>query len=363
MKLKTGLSLCAALAVVLLVILWLFSRNPRTVYSYSEASYADIASTVTISGKISPEVEVLVRPRISAYVSDVLVECGDKVKKGQRLIVLDAIPDIFALEEANAAVELEKIALKQAEIDFARARELFDGKAISTKEYELAGNALDVAKEHLALAQNRYSIIVNGGSKRTPEHNESIVCSPIDGIVSEILANEGESVSPTGMAICRIAGNGPLVFKGYVDETDMASICEGLDMNLVLGAYPDIVIPAKIVSISSFGKADGGFAQFEIEAALVSVPEGIELRSGFSANAKIVTHIEEHALSVPEECIRFDENHMPYVLRLTSAPGNVRHQRWEKIPVTLGISNGIIIQVTSGLGENDFVQTLAKKKI
>ncbi|MCQ2174173.1 MAG: biotin/lipoyl-binding protein [Bacteroidales bacterium] len=134
MKLKTGLFSFAALALFLLVILWLLSRNPREVYSYAEVGYSDIASTMTISGKISPEKEVQIRPRISAHVSDILVECGDKVKKGQRLVILEAIPDVFALEEANAAVELEKIAQKQAQTDFERAKVLYAGKSISTKE-------------------------------------------------------------------------------------------------------------------------------------------------------------------------------------------------------------------------------------
>ena len=363
MKLKNALFSLAALALVLLVVLWQLSRSPRTGYSYAEVTYSDIASTMTISGKISPAREVEIRPRISAYVSEILVECGDEVKKGQRLVRLEAIPDILALEEANTALELEKIALRQAQTDFERAKKLYDGNSISTKEYELAQNGLDVAEERMALALNRRDIIVNGCSNRYSEYDESIVRSPIDGVVSSIPVIEGETVSPVGKVVCTVADDGPLVFKGNVDETDISSLKKGLDVELVLGAYPNIVIPARIVSISSFGKTDKGFTQFEIEASLTAIPESVELHSGFSANAKVVTRRENHVLSVPEECIRFDENRMPYVLRLTSDSRNVHRQQWEIVPVTLGISDGKSIQIISGLEENDLVQALAQNRI
>lgn len=368
MKLKSSIIISSAVVLVLLAVLWLFSRTPKTVYSYTAAGYADIVSTITVSGKLSPEKEVDIKPHIYAYVSDILVHCGDEVKKNQQLFKLEAIPDVFALEEADAAVELETIALKQAQTDFERAEILFAGNSISTKEYELAKNALDVAREHLVLATNRRSIIVNGSSKRSSQYNESVVLSPVDGIVSEIFVNQGESVSPfgpgsLGTAICRIADNGQLVFKGNVDETDISFIHKGMKVSLVLGAFPDTEVQAEIISISSFGRSYSGFTQFEIRASLNSVPQNIELRSGFSANAKIETNRAEHVLSVPEECIRFDKNSMPYVMRLTSAPGNMRRQRWESVPVTLGISNGRIIQVLSGLEENDIVQTVAEKSI
>lgn len=363
MKIKTVLYLATSFSLVLIVALWLLSRIPRDVYSYATASYFDIVSTMTVSGKITPEREVEIRPRISAYVSDILVECGDKVKKGQRLVRLEAIPDVFALEEANAALELEKIALRQAQTDFERAEKLYEGNSISTKEYELAQNGLDVAEERLMLALNRRNIIVNGCSKRSSEYDESIVRSPIDGVISSIQVTEGETVSPIGKVICTVADNGPLVFKGNVDETDISSLKKGLDVELVLGAYPNIVIPARLVSISSFGRSDRGFTQFEIEASLISVPEGVDLHSGFSANAKIAICRAGHVLSVPEECIRLDMDRTPYVWRLTSNPANVRRQRWEKVPVTLGISDGVVIQITSGLEENNLIQTSIKKKI
>ncbi|MCQ2150162.1 MAG: efflux RND transporter periplasmic adaptor subunit [Bacteroidales bacterium] len=365
-RIRTFISIAAVSA--LLAVSWLFSRKPVTVYSLAEAKYADIVSTLTVSGTISPSVEIAVKPRITAYISEIVVKCGDTVRKGQRLMILDAIPDAALLEEADAAVALEKISVKQAESDLKRAEKLHAGHSISGKEYEAAQSALDIAKERLTLASNRRNIILRGGSERSPEQDASVVFSPVSGIISEILVNEGETVSPYGVltpgtTLCKIADDGPLVFKGLVDETDIALLRKGMNARLILSAAPGNIIPARIESISSFGKAGNGFTRFEIKASIDSVPEGVELRSGYSANAKIETSRVEHALSIPEECIHFDDELNPYVLRLISNPKKSQRQLWETVPVKLGVSDGNTVQIVSNLSEKDFVQHKVKIKI
>lgn len=368
MKNKTTFIIIGAVVIVLLAVLWLFSRNPKTVFACAEAGYADISSTLTVSGKITPDREIGIKPHISAYVSAIHVKTGDRVRKGQLLMTLTPIPDASLLEEADAEIKLQSIALEQAKVDFERAEKLFEGGSIPRKEYEAARNALAAAKERSTLAANRRRIIVNGGSARSAQNNASRICSPVDGVVAEIAVDEGETVSPSGIAaggstLCKIADNGPLVFKGDVDEIDVVALREGIPVNIVLGALPDKVLTGELTSISSFGQTRNGFTQFEIKASVVSVPEGVELRSGYSANAKIETGRVENVLAVPEECIRFDENLEPYVLRLISSPGKIRHQRWEPVPVTLGISDGQYYQIESGLEEGDLVQSKTEKTI
>jgi len=181
-------------------------------------------------------------------------------------------------------------------------------------------------------------------------------------VVTEVFVNEGETVSAFGpisggTTLCGVADDGPLVFKGNVDEIDVVSLYEGASVSLVLGALPDVYLPAVVSSISPFGQSRNGFTQFEIKAALDSIPSGIHLRSGFSANAQIRTSCVEQVLSLPEECIRFDESRTPYVFRLTSSPEDERHQKWETVYVELGISDGSMIQILSGLNENDVIRS------
>ena len=362
MKYKALTFSLAATVIVLTAGLWWLSTSPRTAYSCAQVQYEDITTTLTVSGTITHSKEIAITPRITGSVSTINVKSGQKVSKGQVLMTLQAIPDLSKLEIAEESVDLEEIALKQADADFVRAQQLYEGKAISEKEYEAARNSLAIAKNRYTSAVNQRRIITDGNSGRKTSDNASIVFSPIDGEVTEIFVDEGETVAAmgftgTGTMLCRIGDDGPLVFKGNVDETDIASLKEGDRATLVLGAFPDKTIPAIITSISTFGQTQKGFTLFEIEADLGSVPKGVNLRCGFSANAHIRTGCHKHVLSLGEECIKFDEFSSAYVLKLVSPVENVRHQKWEKVYVTLGESDGSKIQIISGLEEGDYVQS------
>lgn len=357
MKRTYKILLIAAIGLALVLFLYL-SRGSSVYYECAQVSYSDIVSTLTVSGKITSSQEIEVKPRIEAYVSSINVKSGDRVSKGQLLMTLDAIPDMALLEDAEAQVELQDIALKQAELDFKRATTLWEAKSISKKEYEAAQNALASARELKKSAENKKLIISRGGSSTV---NGSKVVSPIDGVVAEVIVHEGEMVNAIGMGspgspLCRIADNGPLLFKGNVDEIDIASISVGMPAELTLGALPSQKLHATISEIEAFGHTKNGYSQFEIKANLGDIPQGVVLRSGYSANAQIAVAQVSHVLSIPEGCIKFDENLNPYVLRLVSDINNVRKQEWEQVPVTLGINDKKNIQVLSGLNENDFIQ-------
>jgi len=357
MKKSHKITLIAAAALALVLFLYL-SRGSSDYYECAQVGYSDIVSTLTVSGKITSSQEIEVKPRIEGIVSSINVKCGDRVKKGQVLMTLEAIPDMTSLESAQAQVEIQDIALKQAELDFQRASALWESNSISRKEWEEAKNALASARELKKSAENRKLIISRGGSSSI---NGSRVVSPIDGVVAEVIAHEGQAVNAIGLAspgtpLCRIADNGPLLFKGDVDEVDISSISVGMSAELTLGALPSQKISATISEIEAFGHTKNGYSQFEIKANLDQIPQGVVLRSGYSANAQIAVAQVQNVLCIPEGCIKFDENLNPYVMRLTSDIKNVRHQKWEQVPVTLGINDKQNIQILSGLGENDLIQ-------
>jgi len=354
-SLKIFLVIAAIACVALLVVL---SRDPKDVFECEEVQYSDITSTLTVSGKISALNEIEVKPRIEAYVSSIHVKCGDRVSKGQVLMTLEAIPDLALLESADTEVELQKIALRQAELDFQRAATLIEGNSISQKEYEAAINNLSAAKEQMKLANNKRMIVANGGSKN---NDASKVLSPVDGIVSEVIVHEGEAVNAIsyaspGTPLCRIADGGPLVFKGDVDEVDIASITVGMPAVLTLGALPSQTIQATVTEIESFGHAKNGYTQFEVTASISDTPQDVVLRSGYSANADITIETANHVLSIPEGCIMFDDNLNPYVIRLVSDRKGSQ-QKFEEIPVTIGINDKQNVQILSGLAEHDMVKS------
>lgn len=150
-----------------------------------------------------------------------------------------------------------------------------------------------------------------------------------------------------GTTIAKVADLSDIVFNGEIDEIQVGKLHTGMTVTLVPGAMQNISIPAVLEYISPEGKLVNGTRKFEVKAA-ADIPAGISIRSGYSVNASIQLERAAGAMSVDEVCIAFEDD-QPYVYRLTSADDNVQDQKWERIPVTLGISDGLYIEVKSGI--------------
>ena len=193
--------------------------------------------------------------------------------------------------------------------------------------------------------------------------NTTIVTSPISGLVLNVPVKEGSSVSATSMfsdgtTVCTVADMSDVLFKGNIDETEVARLRVGMPTTLVLGAMQDIKVPATLEYISPEGVEQNGVTKFEVWAA-VNIPEGIDVRSGYSVNARIVTEEHKGALSIDEASVVFDAD-SAYVYRLTSSPEDLSSQEWERIPVKVGMSNGIYVEILQGVNAGDHLRGIKK---
>ena len=124
---------------------------------------------------------------------------------------------------------------------------------------------------------------------------------------------------------------------------------------ITVGALQDLRLNAQLEYISPKGIETNGANQFEIKAA-ITVPEGQTLRSGYGANAEIVLSRVSHAISVPESALEFVGD-STFVYLLTDS---VPHQSFERRAVTTGLSDGIRIEVKSGLKVGEKVRGILK---
>jgi HlyD family secretion protein len=113
----------------------------------------------------------------------------------------------------------------------------------------------------------------------------------------------------------------------------------------------DVKIPATLDYISPEGTMENGARMFELKAT-AHIPENVAIRSGYSVNANITLSEARQALSINETCVEFEDG-KAYVYRLTSAEKDVENQKWERIPVELGISDGVYVVVKSGISKTD----------
>ena len=267
------------------------------------------------------------------------------------------------LTQAQSSVEAARISLDEIQRETERTQRLYDKGVVSKEEYEQAQNRLDAAKDKLSAARAQVEVIQKGSSARAGNINTTEVRSTMNGIVLNVPVKEGTSVSGSsaysdGTTIATVADMKNIIFHGNIDETEVAKLHTGMDVTLTPGSMQDVKIPAVLDYISPEGTLQNGAKVFELKAT-ATIPQGVEIRSGYSVNASITLSEAKQALSIDETCVEF-EGKKTYVYRLTSPKDDVENQEWERIPVELGISDGIHVVVKSGVSKSDIIRGIQK---
>ncbi len=352
----------AALVVVVLIFIWTFyylwskGQPVETTYETSKAAIADIEKTTIATGKIEPRNEIDIKPQISGIITEIYKEAGQMVQKDEVIAKVKVIPEMGELNAAESRVRVARINFEQAKTDFERVKNLHDEKLISTEEFDNAEATYKKNQEELSTAEDNLEIVKTGISKRSANASNTLIRSTITGLILDIPVKVGNSVilSNTfndGTTIATVADMNDLIFKGNIDETEVGRLREGMLVNITLGALQDVVFDAKLEYISPKGVEQNGANQFEIKAAM-HVPDSITVRSGYSANAQIVLQSAKGVLTVPESSLEFSGD-STFVYVLTDS---VPTQQFDRRQITIGISDGIKIEVKDGVAEGDIIR-------
>lgn len=338
------------------VFLYVKSLPQPVAYSEFTPKIADIRKTTVVTGKIEPRNEVAIKPQISGIISELLKEAGNTVKEGEVIAKVKVIPDMGQLSSAQSRLRLANINVKQARTDYEREKVLYDKGLVSADEYDKIAQAYRQAKEEVAAAEDNLQVVRDGVSKSNASASSTLVRSTITGVILDIPVKVGNSVilSNTfndGTTIASVADMNDLIFRGNIDETEVGRLVTGMPMKLSIGALQDKTFEASLEYISPKAVDNNGANQFEIKAA-VSVPEGNKIRSGYSANAEIVLASAKNVLTVPESAIEFSgSDTFVYIVK-----GSGEDKTYERRKVTTGLSDGVNIQIKSGLSAKDRVR-------
>ena len=367
MKKFFRLFLFALVALVFIgtfVFLYLNSRPKPVVYETLTPSVLDLSKTTVVTGKIEPRDEVAVKPQISGIITELLKEAGQHVEAGEVIAKLKVIPDMNQLASAESRVRLSRLNLEQAKTDHERQKTLYDKGLISANEYEKVRQSYNQAREEANIAQEQLELTRDGVSASNASSSNTLVRSTISGIILDIPVKVGNSVilSNTfndGTTIASVADMSNLVFRGNIDETEVGRLTVGMPMQITIGALQDLRFSASLEYISPKATATtGGANQFEIKAA-VSVPadslasSASLIRSGYSATAQIVLEKVDKVLTIPEAAVEFSgDSTFVYVIKQDKA----KEQTYERRQVTTGLSDGINIEIRSGLKADELVR-------
>lgn len=362
--LKTVVAVLVALLVgYTFYLLWELSQPKPVVYGISTPEVRDIELVTVASGTLETRSQVELKPQVTGIVQELRVSAGKTVHVGDIVAVIRIIPDMSQLNSAQSQVESARIDLSQAERDAARSRRLYDDGVVSQEENEQQQHKLAMAREALKAAQYQVDVLRKGFSARSAAENTTTVRSSMTGTVLDVPVKVGTSVSgssqfSSGTTIAKVGNMRDIVFNGSIDEADVAKLRVGMQATVVPGAMPDVKIPATLEYISPEGTIENGAKVFEVRAA-AHIPDSVEVRSGYSVNAFFVTNKVSGVMAIDESCIVF-EDQKPYVYRLTTNPADSLHQQFERLPVEIGLSDGLHVEVKKGVDKNMILRTTKK---
>ena len=337
-----------------LVFIYRKSQKEDVVYKIHQPFRTDIVQKIVATGTIVPEKEVDITPKISGVLQEIFVEPGDEVKKGDVIAKIQVVPNMVNLNSAESRVRKSEISLDDATREYERNKPLLEAEIITEVEFNQFKLAYSNAIEELRAAKDNLLLIRNGVTRGTESRTNTLIRSTIDGMVLDIPLKEGSSVIESnnfnnGTVVAQVADIRKMIFEGVVDESDVNKLKAGMPIRLTIGAIEGKVFDAVITYIAPKGKEEQGAVQFDVKAT-VSLREDAFIRVGYSANADIIIEEKKNVLAINEGLLQFDDNGSFVELETD------KEQKFEKVYVETGLSDGINVQIVKGLGEDAMVK-------
>lgn len=338
------------------VFLWMQSQPKTVEYEVCTPKVMDLRKTTIVTGKIEPRNEVNVKPQISGIITEIMKEAGQMVQAGEIIAKVKVIPDMGQLSNAQARVRLAQINLKQAETNYQREKQLFDKGLVSADEFDKVRQAYNQAREERQAASDNLEVVRDGVSSGNANTSSTLIRSTISGLILDVPVKVGNTVilSNTfndGTTIATVANMNDLIFRGNIDETEVGSLVAGMPMKITIGALQNEKLQASLEYISPKAVESNGANQFELKAAITGLGT-TRIRSGYSANAEIVLAEAKGVMTVPESCIEFVGNDtFVYLVK-----GDAQQPVYQRRQVSVGLSDGINIEIKKGLTRKDSVR-------
>lgn len=351
------MALVAVIFIGTFVFLYIKSQPQPEVYDEFTLQRMNIRKTTVVTGKIEPRNEVNVKPQISGIITEILKEAGETVLEGEVIAKVKVIPDMGSLSAAQSRLRLAEINRKQAQTDYDREKTLFDKGLVAADEYDKIAQALRQAREEVDAAQDNLEVVRDGVSKSNASASSTLIRSTITGLILDIPVKVGNSVILAntfndGTTIATVANMNDLIFRGNIDETEVGRLSTGMTMKITIGALQDLKFDARLEYIAPKATDQNGANQFEIKAAVNLPSNATNIRSGYSANAEIVLAEAKNVLAVQESAIEFDgDDTYVYVIK-----GEGDKKTYERRKVQTGISDGINIEIRSGVKPNERIR-------
>lgn len=355
MKLKNILIILLILGFLFAIAYFVRTNSTSSIeYDTSSPFISSIQKTSVVTGTVIPEDEVDIKPQLNGIIDNILVEEGDIVEVGQLIAIIKVVPDERSVYGARAQVTAARLTVQNAERQIKRAKELFEKQIISQQDYEDAELNYNTAKENLIAAQNDLEILRKGSVAGSSTANTNIRAT-VSGTILEIPVKLGDQVIAAnnfneGTSVAIIADLNEMIFEGQVDEAEVGRLELGQSLKVNMAAIPGREFDAILKFVAPKGTEQGGAVQFKIEADL-TLDEDTFVRAGYSANGSLVVENKQEIMVIAEALLQFDRRtQLPYV------EVEISDQNFERRDVTTGLSDGIKVEILSGVSMDDKIK-------
>ena len=362
MSKKKIISLAVGVIIVAGIAIWAFggqAKKRKVVYETATVDRANISNSVTATGTIEPVTEVEVGTQVSGIIDRLYADYNSVVTKGQLIAEMDKVTLQSELASQKATYDGAKAEYEYQQKNYERNKGLHEKQLISDTDYEQslynyqkAKSAFDSSKASLAKAERNLSY--------------ATITSPIDGVVISRDVEEGQTVASgfeTPPLFTIAADLTQMQVVADVDEADIGDVEEGQRVSFTVDAYPNDVFEGKVTQIrlgatSSSSSTTTTTTVVTYEVVISAHNPDLKLKPRLTANITIYTLDKQGVLSVPAKALRFTP-----AVPLVGSNAVVKdcegeHKVWTREgdtftahPVSIGISNGIVTEITGGINE------------
>lgn len=323
------------------------------------AQLGQIEQQAIAVGQIVPAHSVSIKSQIEGIVGEIFHPVGKHINAGTPLIKITPNPTPQALTEATTMLMQSEASLESAKQNVANLERLVKQNIIPSNYGDYVQAQADLKSKMADVVQKRQNLelIRSGEASIGDARLTSTLTAPIDGTILNIKVEVGEPIISTASSqaateLMTIADMNNMIFKGSVSEHDAAQLMLGMPVSVVLAPFPTLTIEGVLTKVAvqseklnnpNSTNSTGFDNGFEVEISQLSFPESLILRSGFSATAHITLEKVTNVVMIPERALRFQGDQAEVLIADDSELGFTAH------PVTLGLSDGINVQIIAGL--------------
>ncbi|MDF2501632.1 MAG: efflux transporter, family, subunit [Anaerosporomusa subterranea] len=298
----------------------------------------DIISIVSATGTIQPVNQVDISSKITGQLKEVRIKENEQVKIGQVLVVLDDT-------RLKAQVTQAREKLNNTAVNFERNNRLQSIGAVSEQQ-------LDNSRMEYNVAQANYDEVVS-------QLNESVITSPIDGVVIGKPLPAGQMVAQgisNPMVILTIADMSKMQIEAQVDESDIGKVAVGQTVSFTVDTYPGKTFNGIISRVSQKANTTQNVVYYTVTVDVNDA--GNLLKPSMTARLSIHAGESKNTLTVPLAAVKTNQKQQQYVSAF-------RNGKSEDMIVTTGLVGEDRVEITSGVSEGEQIvlaQAQSKQK-